>query len=87
MTNNLYQKYIELLNRASSTSNENDRKMLIDQANRICREPAFLESNNNNYQNISHSISSGPGNCISSQGHAFGNIGYGVSHGGSASWS
>ena len=90
MSNNLFNQYIELLNRASSSSNEAERKRLVDQANKICKNPEFTKSNtSSNSSNNSiglTNVDSGPGNSITPTGHAFGNIGYGFSHGGNASW-
>ena len=91
MSNNLFNQYIELLNKASSSSNEAERKRLVDQANKICKNPEFTKSNtssnssNNGYNGLTN-VDSGPGNAITPTGHAFGNIGYGFSHGGNASW-
>ena len=90
MSNNLFNQYIELLNRASSSSNDAERKRLVDQANKICAMPEFTKSStpNNSSNNGSGltTVDSGPGNAITPTGHAFGNIGYGFSHGGNASW-
>ena len=90
MSNNLFNQYIALLNRASSSSNDVERKRLVDQANKICAMPEFTKSNtSSNSSNNSiglTTVDSGPGNAITPTGHAFGNIGYGFSHGGNASW-
>ena len=86
MTNHLFQQYIELLKRASRTSNEAESRMLVERANAICRDPAFLEPNHNNCQDMNHTSDSIPGNCISSPGHAIGNMGYGFSRGSPSMW-
>ena len=64
--------------------------MLVDQANKICRNPEFTKSSTSNNSSNNGSgltnVDYGPGNAITPTGHAFGNIGYGFSHGGNASW-
>ena len=55
MSNSAYDKYIELLNRASSSSNDAERKILVDQANKICRDPEFLKGPSNGFSSSNNS--------------------------------
>jgi hypothetical protein len=82
MSNNLSQKYIELINRAARTSNESEKRNLIDQANRICSLPAFTESGNSRSQGMNYSNDSSPGNSNVAPIGSFFSAGSGISYAG-----
>jgi hypothetical protein len=76
MSNNLFDQYVNLINRAS---NEVEKRMLLDQTNKICAMPEFTisetpgrRSNNSRLTNVDF----GPGNAISQTGNTFGFLGY-----------
>jgi hypothetical protein len=48
MSNNLYQQSIEILQKATRTSNEAERNKLLDRANEIFRNPDFIKYHPNN---------------------------------------
>ncbi len=87
MSNDLFAKATDFLTRASRASNETESKMLVEQANKIFRSQEFLKETSNGHSSNICAVDSSPGNTIASLGHAFGNMGYGYSHGGTASWS
>jgi hypothetical protein len=79
MSNNLFDQYVNLINKASRSSNESEKRMFLDQANKICAMPEFTTSetpsrrSNNSRLTI---VDSGPGNAISQTGNTFGSLGY-----------
>jgi hypothetical protein len=81
MSNNLFDQYVNLINKASRSSNESEKRMFLDQANKICAMPEFTTSetpsrrSNNNNSRLTN-VDSGPGNSITSNGNTFGFLGY-----------
>ena len=61
MSNNLYQQSINILNKASGTSNEAERNKLYDQANKIFNNPDFLKSSGSS-SNDGSGLTSSPAN-------------------------
>jgi hypothetical protein len=64
MSNNLYQQSLDILNKASNTSNEAERNKLCDQANNIFKNPDFLKSyqQHASSSNNSSGLTSSPAN-------------------------
>ena len=54
MSNSLFNQYIDLLRRASSSSNEAERNRLVVQSNIICAMPAFANEKSNTSSNSSN---------------------------------